>query len=87
MLNLLRRSREQRRASRKSVGTNAFIRMDGFAVRPCVALDLSDTGVRIAIDGAELVPKVFTFLTSRNAVGRKAAVKWRRGTTLGAEFL
>ncbi len=87
MRSLLRRPKEQRKVTRKTVGTNAFIRMDGFAVRACVALDLSETGVKIAVDAAKSVPMVFTFLTSRDSVGRKAAVKWRHGTIIGAEFL
>ena len=87
MLSSRRKPGEQRRAARRPVTANAYIRMDGFAVRPCVVLDRSDSGFKITIDGANLVPKVFIFLETRNAPGRKAAVKWRRGAQIGAQFL
>jgi hypothetical protein len=80
------RSKDHRRASRKKVGSKAWIR-DGFAVRPCTLVDLSDTGVQISVGKTEIVPKTFTFLMSRNSpTGRRAQIKWRRGTQIGAEF-
>ena len=83
-----RSPKEQRKATRRKVGPNGFIRPDGgFAVRPCTVVDLSDTGVQISIDAAKSVPSTFTFLTTRTGAGRRAVVKWRRGTQIGAEFL
>jgi len=80
--------KDQRRASRKKGGTHAWIRLDGFALRPCTVVDLSDTGVQIRIDAAQKVPKTFTLLMSRDSrSGRLAHVKWRRGTQIGAEFV
>jgi hypothetical protein len=80
-------SKEQRRAARIRVGSDAWIR-GGFAVLPCKVVDLSDTGVQIRLSTAQMVPNTFTLLTSRNAgSGRSARVKWRRGTQIGAEFL
>ena len=83
-----RKSTDKRRASRRKVGAKAWIRLDeGFAVRPCQVVDLSDTGVQISLDGAQTVSGVFTLLMSRDAgVGRRARVKWRRGSEIGAEF-
>jgi hypothetical protein len=80
--------KEPRKTSRKKVGAGAWVRLDGgFAVRPCILVDLSDTGVQITIDAAEALPSVFTLLTSRNGgLGRRARVKWRRGSKIGAEF-
>jgi hypothetical protein len=81
-------SKDQRRATRKKGGSHAWIRLDGFALRPCTVLDLSDTGIQIRIDAAQTVPKTFTFLKSRDShPGRLAHVKWRRGTRIGAEFV
>jgi hypothetical protein len=81
-------SKDQRRASRKKGSSHAWIRLDGFAVRPCTVVDLSDTGVQISIDAAQTVPKTFTFLMSRDSrSGRLAHIKWRRGTQIGAEFV
>jgi hypothetical protein len=80
-------AKDQRRATRMRVGSDAWIR-GGFAVLPCKVIDLSDTGVQIRLSTAQLVPNTFTLLTSRSAgAGRPARVKWRRGTQIGAEFL
>jgi hypothetical protein len=88
-LSSTRKPKEQRRASRREVGAKAWIRLDGgFAVRPCNVVDLSDTGVQITISAAETIPGMFTFLIARDAgVGRRARVKWRRGSQIGAEFI
>jgi hypothetical protein len=81
--------RDQRRAGRKATRTQAYIRLgDSFAARTCTVLDLSDTGVRIALDcSASTIPDTFSLLLSRNAKGRPARVRWRRGTQIGAQFL
>jgi hypothetical protein len=81
--------KELRKTSRKKVGMNAWIRLDGgFAVRPCSVADLSDSGVQISIDAAQTIPSVFTLLRSRDAgKGQRARIKWRRGSQIGAEFL
>jgi hypothetical protein len=88
MFGSVRKGKEHRKATRRKVGTNAFIRPDGgFAVRPCTVINLSDTGVQIAIDTAIAVPGTFLFMASRTAKGRRAAIKWRNGSQIGAEFL
>lgn len=81
-------SKDARRAFRKKVVEHAWIRLDGFAVRPCTVVDLSDTGVQISVGATQPVPKTFTFLMSRDSrSGRRAHIKWRRGTQIGAEFV
>ena len=88
MFGSVRRGKELRKATRRKVSASGFIRPDGgFAVRACTVIDLSNTGVQISIDAANSVPNTFMFLTSRNAAGRRATVKWRRGSQIGAEFL
>jgi hypothetical protein len=79
----------KRKAARRKSGANGWIRLDGgFATRPCSMVDLSDTGVKITVHSAETVPGVFTLLTSRDgSPGRRARVKWRRGSQIGAEFI
>jgi hypothetical protein len=81
--------KEQRRASRRKVSAKALIRLEeGFAVRRCNVVDLSDTGVQITIDAAETVRGIFTFYASGDVgLGRRARVKWRRGGKIGAEFI
>ncbi|MEA2872299.1 MAG: hypothetical protein QOH67_2275 [Hyphomicrobiales bacterium] len=81
------RSKDQRASARKKVDADAWIR-NGFAIRPCQIVDLSDTGVQIRFSTAQAVSSTFTFLMSRNSgSGRDARVKWRRGTQIGAEFI
>jgi len=83
----VRKTKEQRRASRRKFSADAWIRLDGgFALRPCSVIDLSDTGVQISVGAGESVPSIFTFVMSRSAAGRRARVKWRRGSQIGAEF-
>ncbi|HEY4141660.1 MAG TPA: PilZ domain-containing protein [Pseudolabrys sp.] len=88
MFGSVRRGKEQRKATRRKVSVNGFIRPDsGFAVRSCTIIDLSDTGIQISIDAPKSVPNTFTFMTSRTGTGRRATVKWRRGLQIGAEFV
>lgn len=81
--------RENRKARRIKSGSVAWIRLDeGFAVRRCKVVDVSDTGVQINMDRPEAVAGVFRLLLTRTAgTGRRCKVKWRRGTKIGAQFL
>ena len=81
--------KDGRRNSRRRIGTAGWIRLDGgFATRPCNVLDLSDTGVRISADGAATITGGFTFLLSRDrGARRRARVKWKQGSQIGAEFV
>jgi hypothetical protein len=81
--------KEHRKANRRNVGANAWLRLDeGFAVRPCNVIDLSDTGVQVSTAAAQTVQGTFTLMMSRNAgSGRRARVIWRRGSQIGAVFL
>lgn len=84
-----RKSSRRSRVPRRKLGVKAWIRLDGgFATRPCTIIDLSDTGVQIVVDAAESVPNNFVLLMSQDArTGRRAHVKWRRGSKIGAELL
>jgi len=86
---LVRQPKDNRKSSRRKLGEDACIRLEGgFATRPCKVMDISNTGVRITIDAADSVPNAFNFMMSRNAgLGRRARIKWRRGSQIGAEFL
>ena len=78
----------KRRASRVKSGASAWLRLDGgFAMRPCQVLDVSDTGVRIAVDPALRVPNDFVIVLSQGGQGRRAFVKWRNATQIGAQFV
>jgi PilZ domain-containing protein len=69
-------------------GNNSWIRPEGSLTRPCRVLDLSRTGVRLAVTNPYSLPDIFTLLLSKNSSGGcySACVKWRRGTEVGAEF-
>jgi hypothetical protein len=79
--------KDKRRTKRRTIGAMAYIRLGGFATRPCTVLDLSNTGVRISIESATSIPARFTLLLSKSNQGRTACVKWRRGNQIGAEFI
>ena len=80
--------KDSRRCARRSVGAAGWIRLDGgFATRACDVLDLSDTGVRISTRAAAALNGDFTLILSRNGGGgRRARIKWKRGSQIGAEF-
>jgi hypothetical protein len=81
-----RKSKDQRKSTRKPVNTRAWIRVDGgFAVRPCTLIDLSDTGARLSIEGE--IPASFALLLSQGSKGRNVRVKWRRGNKVGVVFV
>jgi hypothetical protein len=78
----------KRRANRVKSGANGWLRLDGgFAMRPCQVLDVSDTGVRIAVDPALRVPNDFVIVLSQGSQGRRCFVKWRNATQIGAQFV
>jgi len=82
--------RENRRSAprHRYTGNDTWIRPEGSLSRLCQVLDLSRTGVRLALTSAHRLPDTFTLILSKNNGGcRLARVKWRRGTELGAEFI
>ena len=87
--NFAARAKDKRKSVRKPQNADAWIRSDGtFAVRPCKVIDLSNSGIRISIDGADRLMGAFVFMAARgSSSGRRARVKWRRGAQIGAEFV
>jgi hypothetical protein len=70
-----RKSRDQRKSTRRSINTRGWIRVDGgFAV-----------GARLSIEGD--IPSSFALLLSRDSKGRNARIKWRRGDKVGVVFI
>ena len=78
-----------RSEARLNKGTTAWIRFDdGFSVRPCLLVDMSNAGVRLVVDEPYAVAYQFSLLLSRNAApGRRCRVKRRRGLEIAAEFV
>jgi hypothetical protein len=81
--------KDKRKAARNKSGTKAWIRFDnGFSVRPCLVVDLSNAGVRLIVEHPHTVADQFSLLLKRNAApGRRCRVKWRRDSEIGAEFV
>jgi hypothetical protein len=79
----------KKRDTRKSVRQPAWITLDGgFATRPCTVIDLSATGARIETEDSREAAAGFRLAFSRDArSGRQCKVVWRRGRTLGVEFI
>jgi hypothetical protein len=81
-------AKENRRATPRHPfdGTDTCIQIEGSLTRPCQVLDLSRTGVRIAVANAQSLPNTFILVLSKHSAGRPVRVKWRSGTEVGAEF-
>ena len=79
--------RDKRSAARRSLGSDAWIRIGGLATRRCVIADVSLPGVRLIVAASVPVPREFELITAKGAPGRKCAVKWRNATQLGAAFV
>ena len=84
---MLKSTREQRRAGRHRLDRFAKIqgRM-GSLPRDCMIVDISDTGVRLHTELAD-VPDEFMIIISGLEHGRRECrVVWRLGFEIGAEF-
>ena len=78
-----------RNVFRADVGNKVWIRLDdGFSVRACRLIDLSNNEFTILVDAPHDVADRFSLLLTRNAVpGRRCRVKWRKGSEIGAAFV
>jgi hypothetical protein len=59
---------------------------DGAYSYNCIVRDLSDSGARIEIPAARLIPRRFHFLTSREEAAYDAELVWRTQTMAGVKF-
>ena len=85
---MLWRVKENRRAASRHRydGNNTRIGIEGCLTRQCQVIDLSRTGVRLAVANADSLPNTFILFLSNSRSGRSVRVKWRRGNEIGAEF-
>jgi PilZ domain len=61
---------------------------DGSQVRNCTLWDVSDAGVRIAVDGPSDVPEEFSLILSLDGdLRRRCRVIWRTEQELGACYV
>ncbi len=79
----------KKREARKSVQQSGWITLDGgFAARPCVVQDLSNSGAKITVDDASVMTGRLRLAFTRDArTGRSCEVVWRRGKSLGVKFV
>ena len=80
---------ERRSFQRRSIRRQAKIIMVGSPPRNCLVMNISDGGVRLYVEGAQ-VPERFVLLLSDgdgHPQPRDCKVAWRLGFELGAEFL
>jgi hypothetical protein len=59
---------------------------DGAFSYNCIVRDLSDSGARVEILAARLIPRRFFFLTSRQEVAYDAELVWRTQKLAGVKF-
>jgi hypothetical protein len=81
---------DRRGAERRQLNRVAKIQFGtGTLPRDCLITDISDSGVRIQVDGFD-VPDDFVLLLAGDEVGaneRVYRVVWRLGSEIGARFL
>ena len=86
----LSNTEERRRSPRRVLNRMAKIQVgSGTLPRDCLITDISDTGVRLHVEGVQ-VPDEFVLLLSGDGVEGKErvyAVVWRLGYEIGARFL
>jgi hypothetical protein len=86
-LKIIPKKIDNRHSPRRACDTSAWIRAEGsLATQQCKLLDISPTGVGLAVVDARRIPDKFILLLSKNGSGPHANVRWRRSTQIGAEF-
>lgn len=80
-----RKAREPRRKQ----NTRAWIAFPGsFGVVECAVLDMSPSGAKLSVHGAERLGSRFTLsFTISSRQGRTCEVRWRKGSLLGVRFV
>lgn len=79
--------KDKRLARRRAVNQFACIHMPALPLRPCLILDVSDTGGRLGVKDAVSLPDHFTLLLSRNGNARRTCgVVWRSKDEVGVAF-
>jgi hypothetical protein len=79
---------ERRQSPRRNLDATGWIRLNGgFAMRECKIVDISTTGVRLAIPFAGRIPETFTLLLFKHAKGHRVRMIWRRANQIGAKFI
>ena len=79
---------ERRPAQRRRVvWRGRCVYLDGSRTFDCVIRDASETGARIAIQGAQMIPQRFYLIDRTNRTAHDVKVIWNNGKQLGLQFL
>ena len=79
--------KDNRAATRRSMGADAWVKIGGMAIRRCVIADISASGVRLIVDATVSVPREFELITRKGTPGRKCVIRWRNAMQIGAAFV
>ncbi len=78
-----RRPKQRRRV----VWGGRCVALDGSRTFDCVIRDATETGARIAIKGAQMVPQHFYLIDRTHRTAHEVKVIWSDGKQFGLEFL
>ena len=84
------RSRPERRRNRRRYvrQTAMMVATDGTRLGPCLMVDISNGGSRLAVKAANAVPNKFVlWLSPDGYVRRQCSVTWRSVTEIGIRFI
>jgi PilZ domain len=77
---------EQRSAPRRRVLKSAKIVFDDWRAIDCIVRDTSETGAKIQVGGAHMLPHKFRLLMMSDNTIRPVQIAWKLNDTLGVAF-
>ena len=79
--------KDNRRSRRRPLRYSAWMALDSDALHGCVLADISDTGARIDVEDAKILPDRFMLLLSGTGSARRSCrVIWRSPHQVGVAF-
>jgi hypothetical protein len=79
-------SRDHRSAERRKAYKFAFLTVGKMAPINCIVLDISATGARLSLEGAENLPLRARLEIRSMGFDKIVEVRWRRGNEAGVRF-
>jgi hypothetical protein len=78
---------DKRRATRRPMRYAAWIALQPSQLHGCALHDISDTGARIDVEDAKIIPDNFVLLLAGNGKARrKCQIVWRKPKQIGVTF-
>jgi len=79
--------KDKRKSRRRPLRYSAWVALDNDALHGCVLSDISDTGARLDVEDANVLPERFMLLLSgKGSARRSCRVIWRGPAQLGVAF-